>query len=458
MNNKKVVALIIVFVVGIISAIPLSIYLSSALSLWLHQNNACFYPNPTQYCTPINQFQQFELDDLNHASVVGLVLLWLGIAISGVLSVTVFRRMSLSTIVKWSVLSIGLVIAVLLPLLTWRSFVNPPYMYACALSLPIALLSIALFLIPQTAQRPASQQSKEPAKQDEKLLSLQQAVRDNPQSFEAWTDLAFYQHKRDLNDDALVSANKALTLNKKYTRAWVARGAALSTMDDQEDKALEALERALIDEPDNLDALYYKGRVLTFQGKNDDAHDLFDRVLDLDPTYKDALVTKGTLYLAVDNYDGVLEVANLLIDRFPDDAVGRRMQGTAYQFQGEQKGVERDKAYDLLGKALTSFNQALEIDPTDSNTYLLKAGPYAVIRDYGNALEALNQGLKIDPTNTLLQEAKADILGKRTKATASKVAGTAGRMALGGGLGLVKGSGRVGKMFWDVFKDDMRKP
>ena len=162
---------------------------------------------------------------------------------------------------------------------------------------------------------------------------------------------------------------------------------------------------------------------------------------------------KGTLYIAADNFDGALDVAGFLTTHFPDDAVGWRMQGTAYEFQRE-----RDKDEDSLNKALASFNKALEIDPTDTGTYILKAGPYVAIRDYGKALETLNQGLKIDPNNKKLQEAKADVVGKLTKATASKVAGTAGRMALGGGVGLAKGYGRVGKMFWDTFKDEMRKP
>lgn len=323
---------------------------------------------------------------------------------------------------------------------------------------------------------PGSQDKTSLQKQDViRLLSLQQAVLNNQQSFEAWTKLGYEQYKQGLNDDALASANEALELlsenkvlenevtKKAYAFAWMVRGAALSTMDGKEGDALAACEEALALEPDNVDALYYKGRVLVFQERDNEAHEMFDRVIDLKPGYKDALLSKGALYLAPDilddnHFNGALAMASELIRQNPNDAVGWRMQGTAYQFRGEQRGVEPEERLNLLSNALASFNMALEIDPTDSNTYLLKAGPYAVLGDYGNALDALNQGLKIDPTNTRLQEAKADILGKRTKATASKIGGTAGRMALGGGLGLVKGAGNVGKMFWDVFKDDMRKP
>lgn len=464
MKNKKLIALIAVFVVAIIIAIPLSASIASTTYTWLLQQCDGIYHMPNLGdCMSYAQFPQWELDDFNHAASMGLWLLWLGIGITAVLNFTVFRRIALGTIAKWNVLSIGLVLAVLLPLLTWRAIINPTYIYACALSLPIGLVSIGLFLMPQTAQRTVLQQAKEPAKPDGKLLSLQQAVQDNPQSFQAWTDLAYHQHKLDLNDDALASANKAISLNNTYSRAWMVRGAALSTMAKKEADALVALEEALRLDENNVDAMYYKGRVYVFQEHDTLAHHMFDRVLARDPMYKDALLSKGSLYLAPDilddeHFHGALATASELIRQNPNDPVGWRMQGTAYQFRGEQRGVKPEERLNLLSNALASFHMALEIDPTDSNTYLLKAGPYAVLGDYGNALDALNQGLKIDPTNTRLQEAKADIVGKRRKETASKVAGTAGRMALGGGLGLAKGSGRVGKMFWDVFKDDMHKP
>ncbi len=468
MKNKKLIALTVVFIVAVVIAIPLSIYLSSSLSIFLHQNDACFYPNPAQYCIPIQTFPQWEQDDFNHASAIGLALLWLGIGVSGVLSATVFRRLSLSTARKWSILSIGLVIAVLLPLLTWRAIINATYIYACALSLPIGLVSIILFLVPQTAQHTVSQQMKEPAKQDEKLLSLQQAVRDDPQSFQAWTDLAYRQHKLDLNNDALTSANKALQLisenksleeehrKKAYARAWFVRGAALSTMDNQEDKALQALKRALQDDPENVDALYYTARVFMFQGENDDAHRLFDNVIRLDTTYKDAYVGKNILYLAVNDFNSVLAIADKYIGQFPDDPVGWRMQGVAYTLQGEaewdEEKIEQAKA--SLHKAIKSFNIALELDPTDGSIYLVKAAPFVDLGDYSQAIDVLNQGLKFDPGNTELQEEKKALLHKRRARIAGRVGRKAGSMALGGGKGLAKGSFQAGKLFWkEIFKN-----
>src|SRR5207248_572725 len=114
------------------------------------------------------------------------------------------------------------------------------------------------------------------------------------------------------------------------------------------------------------------------------AHQMFDRVLAREPMYKDALLSKGSLYLAADNLDdnhfnGALATADKLIRRFPDEAMGWRMQGTAYLFKWEQKGVEREKAYDLLNNALASFNKALEIDPLDASTYAVKAAPFVVL-------------------------------------------------------------------------------
>ena len=113
--------------------------------------------------------------------------------------------------------------------------------------------------------------------------------------FEAWTSLARHQHKLDLNNDALASANKALQLisenksleegnrKKAYARAWAVRGAALSTMAGKEVDALAACDEALANDQNNVDALYYKGRVYTFQERDTLAHSIFDHVIQLDP-------------------------------------------------------------------------------------------------------------------------------------------------------------------------------
>jgi len=320
----------------------------------------------------------------------------------------------------------------------------------------LGTLSISLVFYEQSMTEPIAVKEgiKEAEKQDEELLSLQQAIKDNPQSYEAWANLGYRQHQLDKNEDALTSANKALALNKKYAHAWMVRGAALSTIDGQEDKALEALERALIEEPNNVDALYYKGIVFVFQKNDNAALALFDRVLALNPRHKEALISKGSTYVVTEDYDEALAVARELIKLDQEDAVGWRIQGMAYSFQGEKKGIELEKAYDLLNKALASFNKALEIDPHDSYTYLLKAEPLVVMGDNSKALEALNQGLKINPNDRQLQEAREEIVRRRTKKIASKVAGKAGRLALGVGIGLIEGHAHVAK----TILDDVRKP
>jgi len=309
-----------------------------------------------------------------------------------------------------------------------------------------------------------SVEQQEVQKQDEELVSLQQEVKDNPQSVQAWTELGYKQQKLDNNEDALVSANKAIELisgNKSleeedrkmaFARAWVLRGAALSTMQGKEIDAIAACDEALGFDDNNLDALYYKGRAYVFQERDTLAHQMFDRILRRNPMYKDALLSKGSLYIIAEDFEGLRAIANSLIRHFPNDVEGYRMQGLAYQFEGEKAGLQLEQRKELLGLALASFNTALEIDPKNASIYFLLAGPYAVMGDTGKALELLNQGLQIEPNNPLLQEAKADIVGKRTNEVAKNIAGTAGRMAVGGGIGLAKGSVGAAKIFFDVLR------
>ncbi len=304
------------------------------------------------------------------------------------------------------------------------------------------------------------------AAKDEELLSLQQSVDDNPQSYEAWTELGYRQHELGQETDALASANKALEIlstkndvahedsNKGYARAWMVRGAALSTMEGKEVDALAACEEALGYEPNNLEALYYKGMVFSFQEHDNLAHRTYDRILQLDPTYTPALLGKGLLYLAKDNFDAALSVASEVIEQNQDNAAAWRLQGTAYNYKGERVGAEGDleQGNHLLDMAIASFNKAIEIDPSDPNTYLLKAGPYLATGDYGKALDTLNQGLKVAPNDKPLQEAKAKVVGIRTNEMTRKVAGTAGKIALRGGIEFAKGSADIAKLFLDVLR------
>jgi len=302
--------------------------------------------------------------------------------------------------------------------------------------------------------------------QDEELFSPQQDVQNNPHSYEAWTELGHRQHELGQENDALASANKALEIlstkkdlanedsNKAYARAWMVRGAALSTMEGKEVDALAACEEALGYEPNNLEALYYKGMVFSIQEHDSLALRTYNRILQLDPTHKAAMLGKGLLYLVKDNFDEALIVASEVVEKNPDDAAAWRLQGMAYNYKGERVGSEGEleEGYKLLDMAIASFNKAIEIDPLDPNTYLLKAGPYLATGDYGKALDTLNQGLKMVPNDKPLQEAKAKVIGMRTNETTRKVAGTAGKIALRGGVELAKGSVDIAKLFFDVLR------
>lgn len=358
----------------------------------------------------------------------------------------------------FTIFTISIVVGVIIFLMGFASEISNPLSQLNAIGTLLVMLGIGFFAVTEKS-KPAPVPLPASKPQDEELLSLQQAVQANPQSYEVWTNLGFRQHELGQDDEALASANKAISLNKTYARAWMVRGAALSTMERKEDDALTACNEAIRLDPQNVDAMYYKGKVLGFQERDADAHEMFDRVLAHDPMYKDALLSKGTLYLAADNFDdnhfnGALTTADMLIRRLPDDAMGWRMQGQAYEAKGEQIGAagNYNEGLRLLNQAITSFDRALEIDPLFAPTYLLKAQPYVAIEDYGKALEILNQGLKIEPNNKLLQEAKADIVEKRTSETGAKIAKTAGRMAVGGGIGLAKGTVGVAKIFFDALR------
>lgn len=295
----------------------------------------------------------------------------------------------------------------------------------------------AIIMLPIKTQKPKQVSSITrhlTSREEEKYIEALQTAQDSPQSLEALTNLGHIQHELGRDNEALITANKALNLalilNQDYAPAWLLKCVALCEMEEREEEALAACNQALAIDPGSIDALFYKGKVLALQEKDNEAEAVFNEVLRRDPDYLDAYAEKYALYIIQERYQEALALAKYLVSKKPNGADIYRLLGMAYSLLGGRLQSE-----EYLNDAERAYDKALQIDPSFAEIWALKSAIFASKGDYGKALDAVIRALQIDPHNAKALEVKAEIL----KARAKSIAATGGLVVLRLVVGIVRG-------------------
>jgi tetratricopeptide (TPR) repeat protein len=141
------------------------------------------------------------------------------------------------------------------------------------------------------------------------------------------------------------------------------------------EKALDGCNRALVEDPSDVRALYFRGNIHSNRGEYELALADADRILAMAPTYKDGYEMRGILltrYLKRD-YDKAISDLKRLIEltdaekkkddpAYPGFALYWVDLGEAYLGKGDK------------GAAIKAYSKALEIIPTDEETIKILVG------------------------------------------------------------------------------------
>jgi tetratricopeptide (TPR) repeat protein len=115
-------------------------------------------------------------------------------------------------------------------------------------------------------------------------------------------------------------AEEALRLDPDNVDALVWKGDAIRTINSSRYKEADAcFEKALQLDPDNVEALIHVGFINIRRQKNKEAFDCFDRAARLDPTNISALSWKGNLYERLGQPEEALKCYNRVLEIAPDD-------------------------------------------------------------------------------------------------------------------------------------------
>jgi len=153
--------------------------------------------------------------------------------------------------------------------------------------------------------------------------------------------------------------------------------------------ALDQMEMALMDDPDNADFHYGRGSALSYLERDDDALAAYDRALEIDAEHVPALVARGNL---VAFGFGQLEEA---------EADFARAVELAPRFQPALHGLGVVQ-FDLrmIDEAIGSLSAALALDAAAVDTLFVLAQAYAAKGETDSAIEHIRSAIELEAAET----------------------------------------------------------
>ncbi|WP_345026463.1 tetratricopeptide repeat protein [Ravibacter arvi] len=170
---------------------------------------------------------------------------------------------------------------------------------------------------------------------------------------------------------------------KDSTRFYLVRG-NLMVDKNQKGAAYADFDKAILLDPENVEALVNRGAMFFEDGKTKEAGDDFARALALNPAQKEALNNRGLVLLKEGNPGEALGYFEKVLIRTPDDGYALNNKGEALLLLGK-----RDEA-------LKALSRSLEFKP--DNAYALKnMGLYYFSgKDYENAARFLDKAVSLE--------------------------------------------------------------
>jgi tetratricopeptide (TPR) repeat protein len=176
-------------------------------------------------------------------------------------------------------------------------------------------------------------------KYDEGLTALKQIVADDPNDFQAWTEIGTVYLIKGDGAEAEKAYAKAIELRPKFFLALMNLG-RLRMMEKNYDGAIPVLTDAVKVKPTSADANYYLGEAYLQVKKGSKAVDYLNEAIKLDPVGKaEAHLRLATLYNAVGLKDkAALEYEEFLKQK-PDYADRKKLE----QYIQANKGAAQSK-------------------------------------------------------------------------------------------------------------------
>ena len=257
------------------------------------------------------------------------------------------------------------------------------------------------------------------AEDDESLIAdLTQAVKINPQNFEALLRRGMFFLEAEKTEDAMADFNRVLDLDQKDIDRHVVISGELRRRSLFKE-SVSILDRAIDAEPENDELLVLRGQSHLGSEDSDLAINDLNRALEINRLNADALNLRARVYVTQEEFEKALDDANELIQQQPDNPMGLGLRSLIYRslrkLDEAIKDVEAlldkdrgnlDYKFDLAillnaneepSRAIPYFNEILRSVPEIIQTDILRsrADAYLSLGKHEQALEDYELALEL---------------------------------------------------------------
>ena len=176
--------------------------------------------------------------------------------------------------------------------------------------------------------------------------------------------------------------------------------------------AIQAFEKSITMEPENLEFQYYLGLTYEAMGKNEEALKIFESIIKSKPDESlNPYFQISAIHIKHKDYRKAIDILNVAEKMIPDDPQVYMEKGLAYRETGD---------YDA---AIRSFNKAKDIDPVLSQAACYNiAAVYFAKEDYEQSEELFRKAIELNPDSGAALNAKQSIENiKKAKAIHQKL-------------------------------------
>ncbi|MFB2973724.1 tetratricopeptide repeat protein [Aerosakkonema sp. BLCC-F183] len=182
------------------------------------------------------------------------------------------------------------------------------------------------------------------------IISYDKAVSLNPNYHDAWFNRGIALKDLGRYEEAILSYDRALDIQPNSHENWMNRGAALRSLGRLEE-AIVSYEQALQLNPDQYQSWYNRGIALLNLGRIEEAIFSYDRAIEIKPNFHQAWNNRGNALLNLERFEEALFSYDKALEIKPDKAESWNNRGTALFNLGR------------FDEAILSYEKALSIQP-----------------------------------------------------------------------------------------------
>jgi len=219
----------------------------------------------------------------------------------------------------------------------------------------------------------------------EGLTHLAHALEINPSVPPAHFNHGLLLNQMQRYDEAAASFGRAIALNPNYAAAYLSRGRCLGMM-GRFAESIEDFDRAILLDPNNPEAHNDLGKTLAHRIGLERVLPHFERAIALNPNYAEAHANHASTLVTLGQDAEAIESFRRVISLKPDADTHKNLAAAL-------------RRCGRLEEALTSFDDALALDPNCAATHNNRGATLEALGRHDNALASFQRAIALDPAN-----------------------------------------------------------